>query len=103
MESKNLRIPLRIAWVPGKWSELACRTRSAQIRAAVSNLTMLNTTSALDARDSSLSWSSSDAMGALTPSCSRSFAFAGDLTGVVIANVLAFGCCRKRSRTVPPT
>lgn len=64
---------------------------------------MLNTTSELDARDSSLSWSSSDAIGAFTPSCSISLAFTGDLTGAVIANVSVFGCCRKRLRTAPPT
>ena len=66
-------------------------------------LTMLKTTSALDAKDTSLSWSSSDAIGACTPSCSRSLAFAGERTGAVITNVSNLGCFKRRLTTAPPT
>lgn len=105
--SWNFRMPSKMALVPGRWSELACERDVCQhwleSLSTINTLTILNTTSAVDARAISLSGSSSDAIAVFTPSCSRSFAFTGDRTGVVIVNVFTLGCFRRRLSTDPPT
>ena len=102
----NFCMPFKIALVPGKWSELACQCITRHAQAAINEEkehTILNITSATEARAAILSGSSSDAITVRTSSCSRSFALARDRTDAVIAKVSAFGCFNKRLSTEPPT